>query len=171
MMYRDNHLLNMIPSENDRSYDDDDDSSSEGLLPQNNLHGSGENYFDDYVAEGGGKEPRQRRGGAADQLVNPSSGHDSKGSKKKKANGQRPMLPLGLAEPVAPIQRGPYKTKVADFFLFPLFVISHQTLTFFINFLRSLSWLQLLHHLLPSRRVITNKRQKFPFASVSCGFL
>jgi len=106
MMYRDNHLLNMIPSEHDRSYDDDD-SSSEGLLPQNNLHSSGENYFDDYGAEGGGKEPRQRRGGASDQVVNASSGHDSKGSKKKKANGQRPMLPLGLAEPIAPIQRAP----------------------------------------------------------------
>ncbi len=93
MMYRDNHrLLGMIPSEQDRDYNEDDSSSDEeGLLPQNNamLH-NGENYFDDY--EGDGK--------AAQSTVS------SKGSNKKKANGQRPNLPLGLAQPVEPIQRG-----------------------------------------------------------------
>eukprot|EP00531_Pseudo-nitzschia_arenysensis_P017992 CAMPEP_0116134324 /NCGR_PEP_ID=MMETSP0329-20121206/10583_1 /TAXON_ID=697910 /ORGANISM="Pseudo-nitzschia arenysensis, Strain B593" /LENGTH=615 /DNA_ID=CAMNT_0003629023 /DNA_START=310 /DNA_END=2156 /DNA_ORIENTATION=- len=88
MMYRDNHrLLSMIPSEHERDYDEDDSSSDEeGLLPQNNvmLH-NGEDYFDDY--EGDGKAAQE--------------------SKKKKANGQRPNLPLGLAQPVEPVQRAP----------------------------------------------------------------
>lgn len=87
MMYRDNHrLLTMIPSE----HDDDSSSDEGGLLPQNNsqLHKSnGEDYFDDYDAS------REAQVTAASQ--------------KKKANGQRPMLPLGLAEPVNQVQRAP----------------------------------------------------------------
>ena len=93
MMYRDNQrLLNMIPSQ------DEDGSSSdeEGLLPQNNaqLHQSnGENYFDDYAVEkSDGNVPRLRKGGPNDPPTN--------------ADGQRPILPLGLAEPIDPIQRG-----------------------------------------------------------------
>jgi len=93
MSFRDNHrLLGMIPSERDDNFDDEDDSSSdeEGLLPQNNatLHqNNNENYFDDY----------------ADSNKAPTN-LDANKKKKKSNQSQRPILPLGLAEPPPPTQ-------------------------------------------------------------------
>jgi len=131
MMYPDNNrLLNMIPSERDRnnqaSADDGDDQSSsdeECLLPQNNasLHkDNSENYFDDYAnhqqldgkkqflddPSGADHAPRLRRGAFNKTPSNSSPHPDASGggSKKKKTNGARPMLPLGLAEPPEPFQ-------------------------------------------------------------------
>ena len=94
MMYRDNHrMLSMIPSEHE-----DDSSDEGGLLPQNNtqLHNNGEDYFDDYDA-------------SRDAPVTASS-------QKKNSNGQRPMLPLGLAEPVGPVHRGSSQNGLAMMF-------------------------------------------------------
>ena len=111
MMYQDNQLLNMIPSEQDRANldtPDDDGSNEECLLPQNNtlLHNS-ENYFEDY-ANDSEQTPRLRRGSSNKTPSNMTSYNENPESKKKKGNGQRPILPLGLAEmPPEPIHRGP----------------------------------------------------------------
>jgi len=132
MTYQDNErLLGLIPSERDRtnrasSEDSAGDSSSneECLLPQNNasLHqDSNENYFDDYVnhqqqdgtnsfldhSSGTEHAPRLRRGASNKEASNLPSHPDTSGSgsKKKKKNGARPTLPLGLAEPLGPVHR------------------------------------------------------------------
>jgi len=104
-----------------RAGNDDDGSSSneECLLPQNNasLHTDKDNYFEDYSNEradpfldnspASDSAPRLRRGGSKKSPTNLSSDADASinGNKKKKQNGQRPILPLGLAEPPSPIQR------------------------------------------------------------------
>lgn len=132
MTYRDNErLLGLIPSERDRTNrapsDDsvgDSSSNEECLLPQNNasLHqDSSENYFDDYVnhqhqdgtnpfldhSSGNDHAPRLRRGASNKVALSlpPHSDISGSGSKKKKKNGARPTVPLGLAEPLDPVHR------------------------------------------------------------------
>jgi Ca2+/Na+ antiporter len=122
MMFRDNNrLLSMIPSEHERTTNqapEDSSTNEECLLPQNNalLHkDENDNYFDDYANVdnsnplGTDQAPRLRRGGASNTSTPPSHKEaSSNGNKKKKTNGgQRPILPLGLAESPYPIERGP----------------------------------------------------------------
>jgi Ca2+/Na+ antiporter len=120
MMYRNNNrLLSMIPSEHENNHASGggggDDSSSNGLLPQNNVKDENHNYFDDYAnvdnsnPPGTEHAPRLRRASASNASSPPSHNDVSgKGNNKKKTNGgQRPMLPLGLAEPPYQIERGP----------------------------------------------------------------
>ena len=112
MMFRDNHrLLSLIPSEHERpDHESGSESSSDDvcLLPQNNasLHqDDGENYFEEYANDTSGAVNKRSSKSAP---VNESSRQEpsGKGNKKKKTNGQRPMLPLGLAEPPG-VHRGP----------------------------------------------------------------
>lgn len=128
MTYRDNHI---VLGEHDRTNrassnhsDGDNSTNEECLLPQNNasLHqDSSENYFDDYVnhkqqdgnnpfidhSSGTDHTTRLRRGASNKVPSELPSNHDAldSGSKKKKKNGARPVLPLGLAEPLDPVQR------------------------------------------------------------------
>ena len=80
-----------------------------GLLSSNNhQQQDGNNPFLDNSA-GTDHAPRLRRGAPNKVPSNLPSNHDASGSgsKKKKKNGARPVLPLGLAEPLDPVQRGP----------------------------------------------------------------
>jgi len=124
-----------VDGDSDGSADNDESSSDdECLLPQNNaiLHQNhADNYFDDY--EDNSSSVREHRAarlrrigvgsGTGDLVANGTSNLSSNhqdipssngGKKKKKTNGQRPLLPLGLAEPTDPVERVPPQSRVEN---------------------------------------------------------